>query len=513
MEYIEIFLVIFSLLCLYCYFFHKKDGLPTNWPLVGMLPALLKNRHRIHDYAVEILEKTQLTFLVKGPWFTNMKLLLTVDPANAQHILSKNFGNYPRGSKFKEISELLGDVIFNTDAELWQYHRKMTQSVLAHPQFHQLLVQKVWEKIETGLIPVLDHASEQQLQIDLQDLLSRFSFDTISTVVMDYDPRSLCIDLPNLPFSKALHDFEEVVVYRHIVPTFVWKFQRWLGIGQEKKHTEAGKIIDDFLYGWISRRRAEMSKSSQSKASKVGNGLGIDLMTIYMDSAEIGGNGDKLLRDTILGIFGAGRGTTGVALAWFFYLLSKNPDVLSKIKEELDAMIAQVLYHHTHDEIMRYKILSRNFQDLEGKLIYLHAAICEALRLYPSVPFNTRVPIEPDTLPSGHKVDSSVQIIFSMYAMGRMKSLWGEDCYEFKPERWILETGKLRYVPSHKFLAFSSGPRTCLGKNISLTMMKAAAIAIVSRYHVEPVQVYPAVPKASMILHMKQGFKVKVVTY
>ncbi|KAJ8446996.1 hypothetical protein Cgig2_033565 [Carnegiea gigantea] len=391
------------------------NGLPTNWPVIGMLPALLKNQHRIHDYAVEVLEKTELTFLLRGPWFTNMKLLFIVDPANVHHILSKNFGNYPRGSKFKEISEVLGDGIFTIDLEMWQCHRRMAQSAFGHPEFHQFLVEKVWDKIESGLIPFLDHAFEQRLEIDL------FSFDTISTVVMDYDPGCLSIDLPNLPFLKALHDFEEVIVYRHVVPTCVWKFQRWLGIGQEKKHREALKIIDDFVYGYMDEVRT---------------------------SAEIESNHDKFLKDAIV--------------------------------------------------------------DLKDKLIYLHAAVCEALRLYPLVPFNTKVPIEPDTLPSGHKVDSSMQIIFSMYAVGRMKSLWGEDCYEFKPERWILGTGKIRYVPSHQFLAFSTGPRTCVGKNMALTMLKAATIAIIGRYHIEPKQAHPIVPNASMILHMKQGFKVNV---
>uniref|UniRef100_A0A7C9EG21 Unspecific monooxygenase n=1 Tax=Opuntia streptacantha TaxID=393608 RepID=A0A7C9EG21_OPUST len=328
MGHIEIFLLIFSLLFLFCYSFHKKVGLPTNWPFIGMLPAVLKNHHRIHDYAVDIMENSQLTFLVKGPWFSNMKLLVTADPANVHHVLSKNFGNYSKGPKFREIFEILGDGIFNADSEMWKYHRKLAQSVLAHPQFNQFLVGKTWEKLETGLIPILDNISKQGLEIDLQDLFGRFTFDTISAIVTDYDPGTLCIDLPDVPFFKSLHDGEESVLYRHVVPTCVWKFQRWLGIGQEKKYKEAWKIIDDFIYGCISKKREEMSKKSQSKACIVGKGLGIDLMTIYMDevrdSAEIGSDGDKFLRDTILSIFSAGQSTTSVALAWFFYLLSKK---------------------------------------------------------------------------------------------------------------------------------------------------------------------------------------------
>ena len=75
------------------------------------------------------------------------------------------------------------------------------------------------------------------------------------------------------------------------------------------------------------------------------------------------------MRDTIVGMFDAGRGTVGVALAWFLYLLTKNPHVLSKIKEDLNSMIAQVQYHHTDDDITwnRCKILSRNFQDLKDE--------------------------------------------------------------------------------------------------------------------------------------------------
>ncbi|KAJ8447009.1 hypothetical protein Cgig2_033578 [Carnegiea gigantea] len=515
--YIEIFVVLFSLVFLFCYSFHKKRGPWNNWPLIGVLPALLKNHHRIHDIIVEVMEKGSLTFVMKGPRFTNMKLLITADPANAQHILSKNFGNYPKGSKFKDIVEILGDGIFNVDSEMWKYHRKMAQFLLSHPQFKQFWVEKIWKKIETGLIPILDHVAKQGLEIELQDLFGRFTFDTISTVVLDYDPRTLCFDLPNFPVSKALHDGEEAIFYRHVVPACVWKFQKWLGIGTEKKYREASKIVDNFIYGCISRKREEMRKNSQSNACKVGPKLGVDLMTLYMDeirdSGEIGSNPDKFLRDTVLSYFVAGKETTSAALCWFLYLLSKNPHVLAKIKEELDVSMAQAKDHHGDEKIIwdRYDILSRKFKEVGDKLIYFHAAICEALRLYPTVPFNAKTPIKPDTLPSGHKVDSSTQIIFSMYALGRMKSLWGEDSYEFKPERWILETRKFRYVPSYQFLAFNSGPRTCLGKNMSMTIMKAAVIAIISKYHIQPVRGHPIVPDVSLILHMRHGLKAQFV--
>ncbi|KAL7230870.1 hypothetical protein ACSBR2_009204 [Camellia fascicularis] len=119
-----------------------------------------------------------------------------------------------------------------------------------------------------------------------------------------------------------------------------------------------------------------------------------------------------------------------------------------------------------------------------SKLIYLHSALCEALRLYPPVPFQHKKPLKPNTLPSGH---------------------CGEDCVEFKPERWLSERGTIKHEPSYKFLAFNARPRTCLGKEVAFTQMKAVSAAIIHNYNVRVVEGHPVVPNASIILCMKHG--------
>jgi hypothetical protein len=59
--------------------------------------------------------------------------------------------------------------------------------------------------------------------------------------------------------------------------------------------------------------------------------------------------------------------------------------------------------------------------------------------------------------------------------MARMESVWGEDCREYRPERWLSKDGdgdedgrpaakKLRFVPSYKFLAFNTGPGRALAR-------------------------------------------------
>ncbi|KAK4375171.1 hypothetical protein RND71_005848 [Anisodus tanguticus] len=62
-------------------------------------------------------------------------------------------------------------------------------------------------------------------------------------------------------------------------------------------------------------------------------------------------------------------------------------------------------------------------------------------------------------------VTAGTDIILSMYSVGRMKSVWGEDCLEFKPERWLSGDGTRIERPEdgYNYAAFIGGSRTCIG--------------------------------------------------
>jgi cytochrome P450 len=166
------------------------------------------------------------------------------------------------------------------------------------------------------------------------------------------------------------------------------------------------------------------------------------------------------------------------------------------------------------EEIREHLVVNNEMKwdkdEVVNELVYLHGAICESLRLFPSVPFEHKYAVESDVLPSGHHISQSTRLLYSLYTMGRMESIWGEDCLEFKPERWISEKERIVHVPSYKFIAFNAGPRTCLGKDMSFIQMKIVASTIVWNYHVQVVKAHLISPSISIILHMKHGLKVKV---
>ena len=81
---------------------------------------------------------------------------------------------------------------------------------------------------------------------------------------------------------------------------------------------------------------------------------------------------------------------------------------------------------------------------------------------------------------------------------------------EFKPERWISESGDIIHVPSYKFIAFNTGPRICIGKDISFIQMKMVAVALLRKFHIQVVEGHPVTPRLSVFLRMKHGLKVEV---
>ncbi|KAK4386817.1 Alkane hydroxylase MAH1 [Sesamum angolense] len=472
-----------------------KSCEPTVWPLVGMLPAVVQYLHRGHDKVTEILCECGGTYWFRGPWFGNIDMLFTSDPANIQHIFSKNFSNYPKGSEFRKKFEILGDGIFSADYELWELQRRTTLALMNQAKFYSFLERNVWQKIQSGLLPVLDRFTRQGTDVDLQEIFQRFTFDNICQLVLDYDPCSLSTDLPYIPCEKAFSNALEPLFHRHLLPESIWKLQKWLNLGNERKLAEAWKAFDDFIYPLISSKEVERERDDS-----------LNILTAfrkaYEENNHISFSGDlrQFLRDSMLGLLFAGRDTTSTCLTWLFWLISTNPSAQTQILEEIKREL-----HVKEGENWRFFGIEES-----SKLIYLHGALCESLRLFPPLALEYKSPVRPDTLPSGHHIRPNTKLIISFYSMGRMETIWGKDCLEFKPERWISGRGGIEHRPSNKFPAFNVGPRTCVGKEMSFAQMKMVAATIIYHYNIKLVESHPVTPRDSIILQAKYGLRVSL---
>ncbi|KAE8647481.1 hypothetical protein Csa_003271 [Cucumis sativus] len=471
---------------------------PWNWPILGMTPTVIAHIHRVHDRLTEVIQEVGSTYLFKGVWFSGMDLLFTVDTSNINHILSVNFERYPKGPDFKYIFDILGDGIFNSDSDVWRALRKTAYALVHDHKYLKFLETITLKKVKEELVPILQTVSENGSVLDFQDLFQRLSFDVTCMLVTGSDLHSLSLGFRHL-FSKAIDDVEEVILLRHFYPKKLWELQKKLQIGQPVKLKQAWEIIDENISTLIASKRESLKNQMKEKEGGDDDEEGADLITSYMKDYKE--NDDKVLRDTVLNFMVAGRDTLSAALSWFFFCLSKNPIVVEKIREELRTTVP------TNEACDQWRIFSIEEVD---KLVYFHGSLCESLRLYPPVPVNHKVAVQPDILPSGHHIKPKTKILLSIYALGRMSDVWGKDCLEFKPERWISENGKIKHFPSYKFLSFNAGPRTCLGKQVAFTELKIVAAAIIHNYNIIQQTGHQVIPKTSVVLHMKHGFKVKV---
>ena len=99
------------------------------------------------------------------------------------------------------------------------------------------------------------------------------------------------------------------------------------------------------------------------------------------------------------------------------------------------------------------------------------------------MPLNNREAIATTILPTGGGptgkspilVRKGELVVYSQYVNLRMKSIYGDDAYNFRPERW--ETGEMSDI-GWAYFPFSGGPRQCLGEDFALMEVSYTLIGL-----------------------------------
>ena len=477
---------------------------PRVWPVVGSLPLLIQNANRMHEWIAENLRScggTYQTCICPIPFLARKQGLVTVtcDPKNLEHILKIRFDNYPKGPTWQAVfHDLLGEGIFNSDGETWRFQRKTAALEFTTRTLRQAMARWVTRAIKLRFCPILKKAQLEGKPVDLQDLLLRLTFDNICGLAFGKDPQTLAPGLPENSFATAFDRATEATLQRFILPEFIWKLKKWLRLGMEASLTHSLGHVDKYLSDVISTRKLELVSQQQ------GGSPHDDLLSRFMKKKEA--YSDNFLQHVALNFILAGRDTSSVALSWFFWLVIQNPRVEEKILTE----ICTVLMETRGSDTSKWVEDPLVFEEVD-RLIYLKAALSETLRLYPSVPEDSKHVVVDDVLPDGTFVPAGSAITYSIYSTGRMKFIWGEDCLEFRPERWLSADGKkIELQDSFKFVAFNAGPRICLGKDLAYLQMKSIAAAVLLRHRLTVALGHRVEQKMSLTLFMKYGLKVNV---
>lgn len=463
--------------------------------MIGCLFAFYQNRWRLLDWYTELLAASPTQTIVVDRLGAR-RTVVTANPVNVEHILKGNFGNYPKGKPFTDIlGDLLGTGIFNVDGELWYAQRKLVSHEFSARALRELEFAVLEDEARERLVPALGLAAASGDAIDMQDLLRRFSFDVICRVSLGVDPGCLDPALPAPRLAAAFDAAAGIIARRGAAPVAaVWKVKRALGVGSESRLREEIRVIHEAVMDLIHIRKKELALVNGGGGGN--DGRRSDLLSRMMEC----GYPDEAIRDMVISFIMAGRDTTSSALTWFFWLLTRHRDVEREVLREVAGGGAG---HHAAGG--------------QGKMRVLHAALCETMRLYPPVAWDSKHAAAADVLPDGTRVERGDRVTYFQYGMGRMESIWGADAADFSPQRWLSlpEDGAppaaVAGVSPFKYPVFQAGPRTCLGKEMAFVQMKFVASTVLRRFELTPVdegRVPVFLPL--MTAHMAGGLNVTV---
>ncbi|KAL7282889.1 hypothetical protein ACG7TL_002304 [Trametes sanguinea] len=222
-------------------------------------------------------------------------------------------------------------------------------------------------------------------------------------------------------------------------------------------------------------------------------GEGKDIMSVLLRANTKAADEDRLTDDEVVAqvstLVLAAMDTTSNALARILHQLGLNPEAQQKLREEVTRARDDgtgELRDLDYDEVM--------------ELPYLDAICRETLRRWGLRPFVrhasdlqnigirrvTKDAVLPLSAPICGIDGSSIHsvpvkrgtcILINISGSNCNKELWGEDAYEWRPERWLeplpraLEEARVPGVYSH-MMTFIGGSRACIGFNFSQLEMK-----------------------------------------
>lgn len=402
--------------------------------------------------------------------------------------------------KGEVVSHLVGDFlgfagIFSTDGPVWYHQRKLASHIFARANFRSQIQAAVLGDV--GKLDTLcNNVVSEGARVNLPDIFHRFTLEAFVKMAFGVDLDILPEQHQGLEHTHAFatsFDYAQSYIERRplsLIPMWAEVFTE-----DGRKYRQCARFVNEFSTKLIDERYAAVDGKIEGASAATKSGK--DLLQLFLDS----GVPREDLPSVILNFIIAGRDTTAQALSWFCWEMHQHPDVLERVRQE----VWSVLGRQPQREL--------EFDD-HKELPYTQAALYESIRLHPAVPLSRRraardtvlkpnydeATIESAKLPS-LPVKKGQAVQFSDYVIARTPEVWGPDCEEYKPERFLSDQGQFKQPSQYKYRVFSecrprtcrrfsardadfachlvtdSGPRLCLGQ----TLATYEAMAVISR--------------------------------
>lgn len=275
--------------------------------------------------------------------------------------------------------------------------------------------------------------------------------------------------------ASAAHDAQDITVSDLTSP-----LPSWMTRGRDRQAEEINRVLTDLVNHFMSERRAQ------------GDIQRHDLLALLMDTRDENGQpmNDEFIRNNILTLFFAGHETTANTLTWAFYYLNQNPDVLAKLQQEVDTVLAG---------------RTPTLADLPN-LPYTMMVIKETMRIEPTVAAFPRFVAEDTTL-GDYSIKGDSVIFIPPYILHHDPRWWSNPD-QYDPTRFSAENEP--DIPKYAYLPFGGGPRVCIGNHFALMEAHILLASFVSHFNLHLATDKPVKPLRQVTCSPEGGLPMRI---
>ncbi|ORY81226.1 cytochrome P450 [Leucosporidium creatinivorum] len=323
-----------------------------------------------------------------------------------------------------------------------------------------------WQETFDSHIDELRTVIEQfgpDTSIDVLSCLAHVLIDVLGEIVLDCKINSLgdYAKGKKNPIVRAITLWPKRGTIMGVLPKPVWAIISRLPYAPWQELVQSDANLADFVHPRVVAAQAALERGDAPERRSLAHRL-----SVAHDShtGKLWPQADVTAE--CIDHFLAGTETTSTTLTYALYTLSKRPDVMATLQEELDEATPNA-------ELI-------GLQEA-GRLPYLNAVLKETMRLCTAGP-GTFDRIAKDGMDvHGFYLPPGTVVGLQSFTLHRDPSVWG-DPFVFRPERWLEETQEMKA----SFIPFSVGGRACPGLNLAWVDMRLLLSAIARRFNVSP---------------------------
>lgn len=445
-------LVLLYLYGTYSHGYFKKLGIPGPRPL-PFWGTLLNYRRGFFNFDAECYKKYGKMW---GIYDGLRPVLVITEPSMIKTVFVKEcYSAFTNRRDFGPVGFMKKAISLSEDEE-WKRIRTLLSPTFTSGKLKEMF--PIINQYGDVLVKNMRRESEKGKFINLKDIFGAYSMDVITATSFGVNIDSL--NNPQDPFvekTKKLLKFNffdplllSITIFPFLTPIF-----------EAINISMFPKDVTEFLKKAINKMKGSRLQEKQQRR--------VDLLQLMINSQNSKNvESHKALSDlelvaqSIIFIF-AGYETTSSALSFILYELATNPDVQTKLQQEIDAALPNKA-PATYDTLVQME--------------YLDMVVNESLRLYPIAGRLERV-CKKDVEINGIFIKKGTVVMVPSYAVHRDPHYWPEP-EEFHPERFSKENKD--NINPYIYMPFGNGPRNCIGMRFALINMKLALVKVLQNF-------------------------------